>query len=122
MPEAPNPQPKPLKSTLNLPQTAFPMKANLPHNEPLRLAAWQQSNLYGQIRAAVSPAVAVPALARLSAACDLSPAVCPVLVPVAALCVPAAALCAHAVAPIASTTTNPARRINLAIRIPFMSH
>jgi isoleucyl-tRNA synthetase len=52
MPEAPNPQPKPLKSTLNLPQTAFPMKANLPHNEPLRLAAWQQSNLYGQIRAA----------------------------------------------------------------------
>ena len=52
MPEAPNPQPKPLKSTLNLPQTAFPMKANLPHNEPLRLAAWQQSDLYGQIRAA----------------------------------------------------------------------
>ncbi len=52
MPEAPNPQSKPLKSTLNLPQTAFPMKANLPHNEPLRLAAWQQSNLYGQIRAA----------------------------------------------------------------------
>jgi isoleucyl-tRNA synthetase len=58
MPEAPDQNspgssaPKPLKSTLNLPQTAFPMKANLPHNEPLRLAAWQQSNLYGQIRAA----------------------------------------------------------------------
>ena len=31
--------PKPLKSTLNLPQTAFPMKAGLPVNEPLRLAA-----------------------------------------------------------------------------------
>jgi isoleucyl-tRNA synthetase len=45
-------QPKLLKSTLNLPQTAFPMKANLPHNEPLRLAAWQQSDLYGQIRRA----------------------------------------------------------------------
>jgi len=45
---------KPLKSTLNLPQTAFPMKANLPHNEPLRLAAWQQSDLYGQIRSARS--------------------------------------------------------------------
>jgi isoleucyl-tRNA synthetase len=43
---------KPLKSTLNLPQTVFPMKANLPHNEPLRLAAWQQSDLYGQIRRA----------------------------------------------------------------------
>ena len=46
------PEPKPLKSTLNLPQTAFPMKANLPTNEPLRLASWQQSDLYGQIRAA----------------------------------------------------------------------
>jgi isoleucyl-tRNA synthetase len=52
MPEAPNPQPKPLKSTLNLPQTAFPMKANLPVNEPLRLDAWQKSGLYAQIRAA----------------------------------------------------------------------
>ena len=52
MPEAPNPQSKPLKSTLNLPQTAFPMKANLPVNEPLRLAAWQKSGLYAQIRAA----------------------------------------------------------------------
>ncbi len=44
--------PKPLKSTLNLPQTSFPMKANLPQNEPARLAAWQQQDLYGQIRAA----------------------------------------------------------------------
>ena len=29
-----------LKATLTLPQTAFPMKANLPQNEPLRLARW----------------------------------------------------------------------------------
>ncbi len=43
---------KPLKSTLNLPQTAFAMKANLPVNEPTRLAAWQQQDLYAQIRAA----------------------------------------------------------------------
>ena len=49
---APDGQPKPLKSTLNLPQTAFPMKANLPQNEPARLAEWQKSDLYGQIRAA----------------------------------------------------------------------
>ena len=41
-------QPKPLKSTLNLPQTAFPMKANLPINEPARLAAWQQPNASGE--------------------------------------------------------------------------
>jgi isoleucyl-tRNA synthetase len=54
MPEAPDqkPEPKPLKSTLNLPQTAFPMKANLPINEPLRLKSWEQQDLYAQIRAA----------------------------------------------------------------------
>jgi isoleucyl-tRNA synthetase len=47
-----DPAPKLLKSTLNLPQTTFPMKANLPHNEPIRLEAWQQQDLYAQIRAA----------------------------------------------------------------------
>ena len=41
-----------LKATLNLPVTAFAMKANLPQNEPARLAAWQQQDLYGQIREA----------------------------------------------------------------------
>jgi isoleucyl-tRNA synthetase len=44
--------PKPLKATLNLPETAFPMKANLPQNEPARLEAWQKQDLYGQIRKA----------------------------------------------------------------------
>ena len=43
---------KTLKQTLNLPQTAFPMKANLPQNEPTRLAQWMEEDLYGQIRAA----------------------------------------------------------------------
>jgi isoleucyl-tRNA synthetase len=58
MPEAPDPKPagdsapKPLKSTLNLPQTAFPMKAGLPVNEPLRLKSWEEQDLYGQIRRA----------------------------------------------------------------------
>jgi isoleucyl-tRNA synthetase len=52
MPEVPENQPKPLKSTLNLPQTDFPMKANLPVNEPIRLEAWQKQDLYGQIRVA----------------------------------------------------------------------
>ena len=41
-----------LKSTLNLPQTSFPMKANLPQNEPKWLAKWAQEDLYGRIRAA----------------------------------------------------------------------
>jgi isoleucyl-tRNA synthetase len=41
-----------LKRTLQLPQTGFAMKANLPQKEPARLAQWEAENLYGQIRAA----------------------------------------------------------------------
>ncbi len=41
-----------LKATLTLPQTTFPMKANLPQQEPARLALWAESGLYEQIRAA----------------------------------------------------------------------
>jgi isoleucyl-tRNA synthetase len=41
-----------LKSTLTLPQTAFPMKANLPQNEPLRLARWAKLDLYAELRKA----------------------------------------------------------------------
>ncbi len=52
MSDVPSEAPKPLKATLNLPETAFPMKANLPQNEPARLAAWLRDDLYGQIRAA----------------------------------------------------------------------
>ena len=52
MPPENNPAGKPLKATLNLPETAFAMKANLPQNEPARLAAWQKMDLYGEIRKA----------------------------------------------------------------------
>ena len=41
-----------LKATLTLPQTAFPMKANLPQNEPLRLARWAKLDLYAELRKA----------------------------------------------------------------------
>jgi isoleucyl-tRNA synthetase len=41
-----------LKATLTLPQTAFPMKANLPQNEPLRLAKWASLGLYDELRKA----------------------------------------------------------------------
>jgi isoleucyl-tRNA synthetase len=41
-----------LKKTLTLPDTAFPMKANLPQNEPVRLRQWAETGLYEQIRAA----------------------------------------------------------------------
>jgi isoleucyl-tRNA synthetase len=41
-----------LKATLTLPQTAFPMKANLPQNEPLRLARWASLGLYEELRKA----------------------------------------------------------------------
>ncbi|MBV9573468.1 MAG: isoleucine--tRNA ligase [Acidobacteriales bacterium] len=39
-----------LKSTINLPKTAFPMKASLPQNEPKILARWNEIGLYEQIR------------------------------------------------------------------------
>ena len=38
------------KHTLNLPQTDFPMKANLAQREPARVKQWQGSNLYQRIR------------------------------------------------------------------------
>src|ERR1700733_4970060 len=40
------------KNTLNLPQTGFPMKADLVAREPQRLAQWQQAGLYTRIQAA----------------------------------------------------------------------
>ena len=39
-----------LKSTINLPKTGFPMKANLPQNEPKILARWQEMGIYQRIR------------------------------------------------------------------------
>jgi isoleucyl-tRNA synthetase len=40
------------KSTLNLPKTAFPMKANLSKREPEILERWERAGLYEQIRKA----------------------------------------------------------------------
>lgn len=40
------------KATLNLPQTEFPMRANLAQREPAMLQKWQQQGLYKQIREA----------------------------------------------------------------------
>ena len=39
-----------LKKTVNLPQTAFSMKANLPNLEPKLLGEWAESKLYERIR------------------------------------------------------------------------
>jgi isoleucyl-tRNA synthetase len=41
-----------LRTTLNLPKTDFPMKANLPQAEPRRLERWKQEDLYGRVREA----------------------------------------------------------------------
>ncbi|HXO31139.1 MAG TPA: isoleucine--tRNA ligase [Candidatus Acidoferrales bacterium] len=41
-----------LRATINLPKTAFPMKANLPQNEPKMLARWEQARIYQRIREA----------------------------------------------------------------------
>ena len=43
-----------LKQTVNLPKTAFSMKANLPQTEPKTLARWEKERLYHQIRAAAA--------------------------------------------------------------------
>jgi isoleucyl-tRNA synthetase len=40
------------KETLNLPKTDFPMKADLPRREPVRLTRWAEMDLYGLIRTA----------------------------------------------------------------------
>jgi isoleucyl-tRNA synthetase len=42
--------PADLKSTINLPKTDFPMKANLPQNEPKLLARWNDMRIYHRIR------------------------------------------------------------------------
>ena len=44
-------QDNPYKDTLNLPQTAFPMKASLAAREPEILAHWAQIDLYAKLRA-----------------------------------------------------------------------
>ena len=41
-----------LKGTINLPKTAFSMKANLPQNEPKMLERWEQMGMYERIRQA----------------------------------------------------------------------
>ncbi len=38
------------KKTLNLPQTGFPMKANLAAREPEQLKKWEEQDLYGMLR------------------------------------------------------------------------
>ncbi|WP_044872182.1 isoleucine--tRNA ligase [Pseudomonas sp. LFM046] len=38
------------KATLNLPETAFPMKAGLPQREPEQLQRWNGIDLYGKLR------------------------------------------------------------------------
>jgi len=39
------------RKTLNLPDTTFPMRGDLPKREPAWVAAWQEKNLYQKIRA-----------------------------------------------------------------------
>ena len=41
-----------LKATLTLPKTDFPMKANLPQNEPVRIERWAKLDIYNQLRKA----------------------------------------------------------------------
>ena len=47
---------KEYRSSLLLPETAFPMKGDLPKREPARLAKWLEEGLYERIRATRGPA------------------------------------------------------------------
>jgi len=51
MSESTQADPKRYKKTLNLPQTAFPMKANLVQNEPASIKRWDKLDVYGKLRA-----------------------------------------------------------------------
>ncbi|MBS4030045.1 MAG: isoleucine--tRNA ligase [Clostridiales bacterium] len=42
---------KDFAKTLNLPQTEFPMRANLPQREPEVLERWQEQDIYGKVQA-----------------------------------------------------------------------
>ena len=44
------PVPINVKSTVNLPKTDFPMKANLPQNEPKLLERWENEKIYDRLR------------------------------------------------------------------------
>lgn len=37
------------KNTMNLPETDFPMRGNLPQNEPKRLEKWQEMDIYNKV-------------------------------------------------------------------------
>ncbi len=50
MTDAKNPEKNPFSATLNLPQTAFPMRANLPAREPDWVQRWLDMDVYGQLR------------------------------------------------------------------------
>ena len=54
-------EPKNYKDTLNLPQTSFPMKANLAQREPEMLKSWEAEGVYAAIRAKSAGADKLPA-------------------------------------------------------------
>ena len=50
----PDPSKTDYKTTLNLPDTRFPMRGDLAKREPLWIREWQQNKVYEAIRAASS--------------------------------------------------------------------
>ena len=47
------------KHTLNLPDTPFPMRGDLPKREPQWVAAWQEKKLYGKVSMGIARATYV---------------------------------------------------------------
>ena len=40
------------RATLNMPDTPFPMRGDLPKREPAWVAEWEKNGIYGKLRAA----------------------------------------------------------------------
>ena len=51
------------RDTLHLPETAFPMKANLPQKEPGWIAFWKDKDVYGRLEIPVRFELAAAAAA-----------------------------------------------------------
>jgi len=52
------------KATLNLPETAFPMRGNLAQREPKMLKDWQEKGVYSKIREAKKDSSRRPSLCK----------------------------------------------------------
>ena len=65
----PDPTPTPdYRATLNLPDTPFPMRGDLPKREPQWVKEWEDQGLYKKLRAAMRPSSSCTTARRMPTA------------------------------------------------------